>query len=94
MGFLQQGDTFDSVVHAKTTVNEATVAAQQAMYSQPCTLSQLQEREADIRALAELSRALDKKASATGLGHVIVFSIVFEDENGNPFVFKSCKQGL
>uniref|UniRef100_A0ACD5ZAL0 Uncharacterized protein n=1 Tax=Avena sativa TaxID=4498 RepID=A0ACD5ZAL0_AVESA len=59
--FTPNGDTFDSVAHAKTTVNEATVAAQQAMYSQPCTLSQLQEREADIRALAELSRALDKK---------------------------------
>ncbi|XP_062185503.1 protein ALWAYS EARLY 2-like isoform X3 [Phragmites australis] len=46
---------------AKATVNEVTVAAQQAMYNQPCTLSQIQEREADIRALAELSRALDKK---------------------------------
>lgn len=42
-------------------MSEVTVAAQQAMYSQPCTLSQIQEREADIRALAELSRALDKK---------------------------------
>jgi len=37
------------------------------MYNQPSTLSQIQEREADIRALAELSRALDKKASATRL---------------------------
>lgn len=46
---------------AKATVNEVAVAAQQAMYSQPCTLSQIQEREADIRVLAELSRALDKK---------------------------------
>jgi hypothetical protein len=81
--FLQQGDTFDSVAHAKNTGNEATVAAQQAMYSQPCTLSQLQEREADIRALADLSRALDKKASATCLVFVIVFSLVSEDENGN-----------
>lgn len=58
-----QGDAFDSIAQAKTTANEATVAAQQAMYGQPCTLSQIQEREADIRALAELSRALDKKAS-------------------------------
>ncbi|KAG2584872.1 protein ALWAYS EARLY 2-like isoform X6 [Panicum virgatum] len=46
---------------AKATVNEVTAAAQQAMYNQPSTLSQIQEREADIRALAELSRALDKK---------------------------------
>ncbi|KAL5670996.1 hypothetical protein ACJX0J_015302, partial [Zea mays] len=49
---------------AKATVNEVAIAAQQAMYNQPCSLSQIQEREADIRALAELSRALDKKASA------------------------------
>jgi hypothetical protein len=37
------------------------------MYNQPCSLSQIQEREAYIRALAELSRALDKKASAARL---------------------------
>ncbi|WOL02517.1 protein ALWAYS EARLY 2-like isoform X2 [Canna indica] len=56
-----KGDTIDAIVQAKATVNQVAVAAQQAMYSQPCTLSQIQEREADIRALAELSRALDKK---------------------------------
>lgn len=59
--FTPNGDTFDSIAQAKTTANEATAAAQQTMYGQPCTLSQIQEREADIRALAELSRALDKK---------------------------------
>ncbi|XP_066392129.1 protein ALWAYS EARLY 3-like isoform X4 [Miscanthus floridulus] len=48
---------------AKATVNEVAVATQQSMYNQPCTLSQIQEREADIRALGELSRALDKKAT-------------------------------
>lgn len=46
---------------ANTAVNEVAVATQQSMYNQPCTLSQIQEREADIRALGELSRALDKK---------------------------------
>ncbi|KAJ3677681.1 hypothetical protein LUZ60_003405 [Juncus effusus] len=56
-----QGDDIDSVAQAKAYANEAAAAAQHAMYSQPCTLSQIQEREADIRALAELSRALDKK---------------------------------
>lgn len=75
-----QGDTFDSIAQAKTTANEATAAAQQTMYGQPCTLSQIQEREADIRALAELSRALDKKASATGFGLVFVeFSLMLWD---------------
>jgi len=56
-----------SIAQAKATVNEVAVATQQSMYNQPCTLSQIQEREADIRALGELSRALDKKASATRL---------------------------
>lgn len=67
VGFVPQGDTVDSIAQAKVAVNEVAVAAQQSMYSQPCTLSQIQEREADIRALAELSRALDKKASLKGL---------------------------
>lgn len=31
------------------------------MYGQPFTLAQIQAREADIRALADLSRTLDKK---------------------------------
>lgn len=67
LGFTRQGDSIDSIAQAKATVNEVTVATQQAIYNQPSTLSQIQEREADIRALAELSRALDKKASATSL---------------------------
>ncbi|KAF8654527.1 hypothetical protein HU200_061718 [Digitaria exilis] len=54
-------DSFDSIAQAKAAVNEVAAATQQAMYNQPCTLSQIQEKEADIRALAELSRALDKK---------------------------------
>ncbi|KAJ3704051.1 hypothetical protein LUZ61_007756 [Rhynchospora tenuis] len=57
----KQGNRIDSVAQAKATLNEATVVARQAMYNQSSTMSQIQEREADIRALAELSRALDKK---------------------------------
>ncbi|CAA6661334.1 unnamed protein product [Spirodela intermedia] len=55
------GDTIDAIAVAKAAANEVVVAAQQAMYAQPCTLAQIQAREADIRALAELTRALDKK---------------------------------
>ncbi|TVU38319.1 hypothetical protein EJB05_11682 [Eragrostis curvula] len=62
-----KGDTINSIAQAKATVNEVAVAAQQAMYNQPYSVSQIQEREADIKALAELSRALDKKASASRL---------------------------
>lgn len=46
---------------AKTTINDVAVSTEQSMYHQPYTLSQIHEREADIRALGELSRALDKK---------------------------------
>ncbi|XP_020596183.1 protein ALWAYS EARLY 2-like isoform X2 [Phalaenopsis equestris] len=56
-----KGDTLDAIVQAKAAVNEVAVAAQQAMYGQPFTLAQIQAREADIRALADLSRTLDKK---------------------------------
>lgn len=56
-----KGDTLDAIVQAKAAVNEVAVAAQQAMYTQPFTLAQIQAREADIRALADLSRTLDKK---------------------------------
>ncbi len=49
------------------TISQAKMAAidigsvQQAAYSQPCMLPQNQAKEADIRALSELTRALDKK---------------------------------
>jgi hypothetical protein len=72
-----KGDSIDSIAQAKATVNEVTAATQQAMYNQPSTLSQIQEREADIRALAELSRALDKKASATRLVPYFCLSLMF-----------------
>ena len=51
----------DSVIQVKVAANEAVAAAQRAMYHQPCSLAQVQAREADIRALADLTRALDKK---------------------------------
>lgn len=56
-----KGDTVDSVKQAKAAANEVVAAAQKAMHNQPCTLAQIQAREADIRALAELTRSLDKK---------------------------------
>lgn len=54
-----QGDTIDEVLQAKAAANE--VASVQATYSQPYTFAQIQAREADIKALSELNRALDKK---------------------------------
>ncbi|GLT61171.1 hypothetical protein SLA2020_338940 [Shorea laevis] len=59
---VKQGkvDTSRAVSQAKAAVVDV-VSAQQAGFSQPCVLSQNQAKEADIRALSELTRALDKK---------------------------------
>ncbi|KAF5184492.1 Always early [Thalictrum thalictroides] len=55
-----KGDTINSISQAKAAACEIA-NAQKATYTQPCTLAQIQAREADIRALSELTRALDKK---------------------------------
>jgi hypothetical protein len=59
--FHQQADSVDSVRSAKAATNEAAAAAQKVVLSQPFGVSQSQARDADVRALADLSRALDKK---------------------------------
>ncbi|KAI3848226.1 hypothetical protein MKX03_003504 [Papaver bracteatum] len=51
-----EGDSISDIAEAKAAANELKAA-----YTQPCTLAQIQAREADIRALSELSRALEKK---------------------------------
>ncbi|CAK9220289.1 unnamed protein product [Sphagnum troendelagicum] len=56
-----QADSVDSVRSAKAATNEAAAAAQKVVLSQPFGVSQSQARDADVRALADLSRALDKK---------------------------------
>ncbi|XP_010243547.1 PREDICTED: protein ALWAYS EARLY 3-like isoform X2 [Nelumbo nucifera] len=56
----EKGDTINSILLAKAATSEI-VNSQQATYTQPCTLAQIQAKEADIRALSELTRALDKK---------------------------------
>lgn len=58
---FMQGDTIDEILQAKAAANE--VASAQATYSQPYTFAQIQAREADIKALSDLSRALDKKVT-------------------------------
>lgn len=40
---------------------------QQMPYPQPCTSAQIQAKEADVQALAELTRALDKKVDQHAL---------------------------
>ncbi|CAK9869126.1 unnamed protein product [Sphagnum jensenii] len=56
-----QVDSADSIRSAKAATNEAAAAAQKVGLSQPFGINQLQARDADVRALADLSRALDKK---------------------------------
>ncbi|GMI65604.1 ARABIDOPSIS THALIANA ALWAYS EARLY 2, ALWAYS EARLY 2 [Hibiscus trionum] len=56
-------DAKHSALHGKPAVLN-NVSAHQAAYGQSLTMTHIQGREADIRVLSELSRALDKKASA------------------------------
>ncbi|KAK1277365.1 Protein ALWAYS EARLY 3 [Acorus gramineus] len=56
-----KGDNINDAVQAKSVAHEVSLAAQRAMYGQPCDSAQIQEREADVRALSEFRRALYKK---------------------------------
>ncbi|KAI3459287.1 hypothetical protein Pfo_015950 [Paulownia fortunei] len=48
--------------NVQTSIGSAETASyQQTAYSHPSTLAQIQAKEADVQALAELTRALDKK---------------------------------
>ncbi|KAJ4967952.1 hypothetical protein NE237_014653 [Protea cynaroides] len=53
-------DAVNCISQPKAAANEI-VNVQEATYTQPSTLAQIQAREADIRALSDLTRALDKK---------------------------------
>ncbi|XP_042518466.1 protein ALWAYS EARLY 2-like [Macadamia integrifolia] len=53
-------DAVNCISQPKAAASEI-VNVQEAAHTQPCTLAQIQAREADIRALSELTRALDKK---------------------------------
>jgi hypothetical protein len=66
--YFAQVDTSRAVSQAK-----ADVSAQQAGISQPYVPAQNQAREADIRTLSELARALVKK--------VVLFYIVVDHRN-------------
>ncbi|XP_077240329.1 protein ALWAYS EARLY 3-like [Tasmannia lanceolata] len=54
-----KGDTVDSVVQAKAAVNE--IISSQAANGHPCTLAQIQAKEADIRALSEEALLIEMK---------------------------------
>ncbi|KAK6146164.1 hypothetical protein DH2020_020033 [Rehmannia glutinosa] len=70
--------------NAQTRFGSAQTASyQQTEYSQPNTLAQIQAKEADVQALAELTRALDKKQEA----------VVVELRRLNDDVFENQKDG-
>ncbi|XP_038985220.1 protein ALWAYS EARLY 3-like isoform X2 [Phoenix dactylifera] len=56
-----KGDMKDANALGKYSASEVAIVAQHMICDQPCTSAQIQEREADIRALAELNCALKKK---------------------------------
>lgn len=59
MSFVQV-DAKRTLLHGKPAVPDV-VSAHQAAYGQPLRIAHIQGREADIRAMSELSHALDKK---------------------------------
>ncbi|KAF7805111.1 protein ALWAYS EARLY 2 isoform X3 [Senna tora] len=67
-----KGDVNHAIAQAKASTID-NIATLQEAYAQPCTLTHHQAREADIRALSELSHALDKKLSYLNLADVFFF---------------------
>lgn len=76
-----------NVVHQVSSANTnlqtrvvSTEAAdyQQIAYSQPCTLAQIQAKEADVQALAELTRALEKKVNQHSLANCCLPTNTFD----------------
>ncbi|KAI4349974.1 hypothetical protein L6164_010507 [Bauhinia variegata] len=57
---LGKGDVSHDIAHTKAATFD-NIIAQQAAYGQSCAVTHHQAREADIHALSELTRALDKK---------------------------------
>lgn len=73
--FLLQGTTLDAVLQAKATISD--VVAAQASHG-PCqTLAQIQARNADNKALMDLSRALGKKVFTHSCSTELRFAILF-----------------
>ncbi|XVF06071.1 hypothetical protein REPUB_Repub06bG0016700 [Reevesia pubescens] len=79
-------DANHNILHAKTAVSNV-LSAHQAVYGQPTTMAHIQGREADIQAMSELNRALNKK-------EVLLTELrnsntdILENRNGN-----SCLKG-
>lgn len=60
--FQFQGQVAPTIADSQTKLGTKETAANlQTAYSMPCTLAQLQANEADVQAIAELTRALEKK---------------------------------
>ncbi|KAL0376476.1 UNVERIFIED_CONTAM: protein ALWAYS EARLY 3 [Sesamum calycinum] len=75
--------------NVQTRIGPADAATyQQIAYSQPSTLAQAQAKEADVQALAELTRALDKK-EAIVLELRRMNDDVLENQDGNSFLKES-----
>ncbi|KAL7104987.1 hypothetical protein ACP275_07G016600 [Erythranthe tilingii] len=80
---LNQKKVASANANARARIGAADTANyMQASYSQPSTLAQVQAKEADIQALAELTRALDKKEA-----------VVLELRRMNDDVFENQKDG-
>ncbi|KAL0388759.1 UNVERIFIED_CONTAM: protein ALWAYS EARLY 3 [Sesamum radiatum] len=98
---LSPGDNLDSIddsVHqvasantnVQTRIGPADAATyQQIAYSQPSTLAQAQAKEADVQALAELTRALDKKEAIVLELRRMNDDVLENQKDGNSFLKES-----
>lgn len=79
--------------HAVSQAKAAAIDIIQASNNQPCMLAQNQAREADIIALSEMNRALDRKVIqfSTCMIDEPIFEIFYFLSHINPTSFNICE---
>ncbi|KAK4483286.1 hypothetical protein RD792_010471 [Penstemon davidsonii] len=95
---LSPGDNLDNIDVASINANGQTWN-QQIAYSQPSTLTHIQVKDADVQALGELARALDKRV--TSVDYLILYiccsplneAVVLELRKMNDDVLENQKDG-
>lgn len=65
-------------MHCKSGIMETT-AQQQMIYSKLSVAAQIQAKEADVQALVEFTRALDKKVAKLIVFHFFIYMIMKEE---------------
>ncbi|XP_020552958.1 protein ALWAYS EARLY 3-like [Sesamum indicum] len=87
---LDQTKVASANTNVQTRIGPADAATYQQMaYSQPSTLAHVQAKEADVQALAELTRALDKKEAIVLELRRMNDDVLENQKDGNSFLKES-----